>query len=67
MCNFYFMYHTDATENLDDVYCFRNAQEFHWNMYLKSKVYSVLIDTTYVYIKHRVILIIILLFDFIIF
>lgn len=30
MCNFYFMYYTDAEENLDDGYCFRDAQTFHW-------------------------------------
>ena len=31
MCNFYFMYYTDDDQNLEDQYCFRDAQQFHWN------------------------------------
>jgi len=36
MCNFYIMYYTDKPENLRDIYCFNDAQQFHWKTYLKN-------------------------------
>ncbi|KAF6027226.1 hypothetical protein EB796_014464 [Bugula neritina] len=38
MCNFYFMYHTEEGTNLEDTYCFKDAQSFHWSDYFDDTV-----------------------------
>jgi peptidylglycine monooxygenase len=30
MCNFYIMFYTSYMGRLDNIYCFRDAQKFHW-------------------------------------
>ncbi|ESP00557.1 hypothetical protein LOTGIDRAFT_157833 [Lottia gigantea] len=36
MCNFYVLYYTYWKPNLQAQFCFRNAQDFHWNDYFEN-------------------------------